>query len=91
MHSRNKCPECNKKLKVNETRLRSLLKAAGFRIFETLVDTLFLRLFIESLVLSFLIAISIEFLCFLSYFMWERIWNKIPFGREIKMEKSKNE
>ena len=70
------------KLKVHETKLRSLLKAISFRIIEISVDTFILSFFVTPQV-ALGLAISLELICFLLHFGFERIWNRIDFGRKI--------
>jgi uncharacterized membrane protein len=70
------------KLKVHETRKRSLIKAFSFRIIEIGVDTLILSFFV-TVPVALSLAVGIEFTCFLLHFLFERIWNKINYGRLI--------
>jgi len=69
-------------LKVYETRKRSLIKAVSFRVIEIAVDSLILSFFVTPAV-AIGLAISIEGLCLLAHFIFERIWNKINYGRHI--------
>lgn len=73
-----------KERKVNETPLRSFLKTMGFRVVEVLVDTLLLEIINKDIGENFLIAIAIELICWTLSFLWERLWNRIDFGREVK-------
>ncbi len=70
------------KLRVHETKTRSLLKALSFRVIEISVDTLILSFFVTPAV-ALGLAISLEVICFLLHFAFERVWNKIHFGRHI--------
>ena len=74
------------KLKVHETRTRSLLKALSFRIIEIAVDTFILSFFV-TVPVALGLAIALEVTCFLLHFGFERVWNKIHFGRIIIHEK----
>lgn len=80
---------------VNETKKRSLLKAVTARIMEVIVDTLLFEFFFGLLGLegmlhiSLGIAISIEFLCFLTCYVNERAWNRIQWGRKIEIKKKR--
>jgi len=78
------CSHNHTKHRVSESKLRSFIKALSFRIVEVIVDTIFLSfLFPGHIEISFLGAIGIEFICFLFGYLWERIWNKIHFGRKV--------
>jgi len=72
--------EC--KFRVDETRTRSLLKALSFRIIEISVDTFILSFFVTTPV-ALGLAITLELICLLLHFVFERGWNKINFGRKI--------
>ena len=71
------------KLKINETRKRSLLKAISFRILEIAVDTLVLSFFVAPVV-AVMLAISLEGLCFILHYFFERLWNLSDYGRYAK-------
>jgi uncharacterized membrane protein len=71
------------KLRVYETRKRSLLKAVSFRVIEVVVDTLILSFFV-TVPIAIGLAVVLEFICFLLHFLFERVWNKIDYGRVIK-------
>ena len=87
------------KLKVNETRKRSLLKAISFRVIEVGVDTgiIYLAfsnldkigelLHLSHLEAAFGLAVVVELMCMLLHFLFERIWNKIDYGRQIIEDK----
>jgi len=70
-------------MKVYETRKRSLLKAISFRIIEIAVDTAILSIFVSPPV-AIGLAVALEGICFLLHFGFERIWNKIDYGRQVK-------
>ena len=72
-------------MKINETRTRSLLKAASFRVLEITVDALLLSFFV-SVPLAVGLAVAIEGVCFSMHFLFERVWNRIDYGRSIKDE-----
>ena len=80
MERRNSCLHAHK---VNETKLRSFLKALTGRVLEILVDTLILYIIGIPLFEGIGIAILIEVVCFGVCYIVERIWNKISFGRKI--------
>ena len=70
-------------MRVNETRKRSLAKAVSFRIIEVAVDTLILSCFVEVFVAVGL-SIILEFICLILHYIFERAFNLIQWGREIK-------
>ena len=70
-------------MKIHETRSRSLIKAISFRIVEIAVDTIILNLFVAPAI-ALALAITLEAICFVLHFIFERIWNKISYGRYIK-------
>jgi len=69
-------------LKINETRKRSLLKAISFRVFEIGLDTLILSFFITPAI-AFAVAVAVEVMCLILHYIFERIFNRISYGREI--------
>jgi len=77
------------KHKVNETRVRSLLKTASARTLEIVVDTLIVGSiynFFEiphAYELAAGISVLIEVLCALVNYINERLWNKVQWGREV--------
>ena len=70
-------------MKVNETKKRSLLKAVSFRIIEIIVDSAILSVFVD-IQIAIGLAITLEVVCLILYYLFERIWNKTDYGREIK-------
>lgn len=72
------------KAKIEETKLRSLLKTCTARIFEVIVDTILFHCFIGEIHISLGLAIAVEVLCSLVNFINERLWNLTDFGRKIK-------
>jgi len=75
-------------LKVCETKKRSLVKAISFRIIEVAIDTLILSFFIP-VPIAFVLAMAVEGICFALHFAFERVWNKIDYGRHIYKRKNK--
>jgi len=66
---------------MEETRLRSLLKAISWRLLGTITTILIIYLFFGKLKLA-TIAGLFEFTTkIILYFVHERIWNRIPFGK----------
>jgi len=76
------------KYKVNETRKRSLVKAISFRIIEIIVDIFILfgliKTGLPALFIAGVGAIVIEAFCGIGYYLWERLWNRINWGREVE-------
>ena len=68
---------------INETRRRSLLKAISFRAIEIGLDTIILSFFIEAHI-AFGLSVAIEVLCMIAHYIFERLWNRVSYGREIK-------
>ena len=85
--------------KINETRKRSLYKAISFRFIEVGVDTGLIYLVFshldaiaELLHLSYLqtafgLAVTLELICLTLHYGFERLWNKINYGRYIVEDK----
>lgn len=70
--------------RVNETRKRSLLKAISFRVIEIAASTTILYFWAGvSLETAISLAVVIEVICLLLHFGFERVWNKIQYGRHI--------
>jgi len=80
----------NHKHKVNETRVRSLCKTITARIIEVIVDTLLIGTIYLLLNVSHAyelaggISLTVEFLCAVTGYFNDRIWNKINWGREVE-------
>jgi len=72
-------------LRINETRKRSLLKAVSFRILEIAIDAIILSIFVSPQ-LAVTLAVLLEGLCLGLHFGFERVWNKIEYGRHIIKE-----
>jgi len=70
------------KLKVHETKSRSILKAVSFRIVEITVTTLLFATQMDSWT-AFLFALAAESLCLTLTYIAERVWNRINYGRHI--------
>lgn len=70
--------------KIEESRLRSLLKTLTSRIFEVLADTFIFGIFIKEPHLSLFLAIIVEIVCAIVHYINERLWNLTDFGRKIR-------
>ena len=79
---------CHHRHKVNETRKRSLTKTISFRIIEIIVDVFILlglmKTGMPELMIAGVGAISVEATCGVGYYIWERLWNRISWGRIIE-------
>ena len=73
-------------MRVNETRKRSLLKAVSFRILEVAIDAVILSIFVSPQ-LAVTLAVVLEGLCLALHFGFERVWNRIEYGRHIVEDK----
>ena len=71
-------------MRINETRKRSFLKAGLFRVIEIAASTAILH-FKAGLdtEVAFRYAVVLELTCFAAHYGFERIWNKINYGRNI--------
>jgi len=70
-------------MRINETNKRSLLKAISFRILEIAIDSVILSVFVTPPT-AIGLAAGLETTCLVLYFVFERIWNRINYGREVK-------
>lgn len=73
------------KIKVHETKTRSILKATSFRIVEITVTTLLFSIR-NPIEIAFGFALMAEGLCLALTYIAERIWNRINFGRHVFKE-----
>jgi len=64
----------------HETRKRSLLKAITFRVIEIAIDTIILSFFVVPHV-AIGLAVGMECICFILHYLFERIWNKVNWGK----------
>jgi adenylylsulfate kinase len=69
-----------------EKRSRSLVKAASWRIVATITTTTMVYLFTGNLVLSATVG-ALEQVKIVVYYLHERLWNMVNFGREIPASK----
>lgn len=67
-----------------ETKKRSFIKAAVYRVIGTLVTTLLVFLITKNPELSVAVGVLDLFIKFIIYFIHDRIWQKINFGKKIK-------
>ncbi len=70
-------------MQINETRSRSLLKAISFRVLEIIIDSLILSFFV-GVYIAVGLSVVLEVTCLILHYIFERIWNKINYGREVK-------
>ena len=69
-----------------ETRTRSLAKAVSWRIFATLTTMLLVYAFTGNLIVSESVGLAELVSKIVIYYVHERIWNALPFG---KLQKAK--
>ena len=70
-------------MRIYETKARSFLKAIIFRGIEIAIDSLLLSFFIE-MHTAIILAFAVEGICFSVHYLFERIWNKIDYGRGLR-------
>lgn len=68
---------------VVESRRRSFLKAISFRVIEIALSTIIMSFFIDARI-ALGLSFANEGTCFLVHFIFERVWNKIDYGREVR-------
>jgi uncharacterized membrane protein len=76
---------------MSSTRKRSIVKALGYRLFtipaDTIAYSILLMIFgvnpIAAISLSFSLSTALELLHVGWYYIYERIWNRIQWGRTI--------
>jgi len=67
-----------------ETTRRSVVKAISWRILATIITTTLAFSFTGSSEFAAAIGVTDTFLKFFIYFGHERMWNRIPYGRDEK-------
>lgn len=67
-----------------ESHVRSLAKAITFRVIATLITVLLVFVFTGSPVISVGVGVLDFVVKLLFYYMHERIWNTLSFGRKTK-------
>lgn len=68
---------------VHETHLRSLCKGFTAKAIEVVADTLIINFILHLPAESFVIAVGLEFFCYLCGYVNERLWNKVQWGRKV--------
>ena len=68
---------------IHETRKRSLTKALAFRIIEIMVDSMILSFFVMPAV-AIGLAVGLEIICLMLHYAFERIWDRIQWGRYVE-------
>ena len=77
------------KHKVEDTKLRSALKALSGNGLEVVVDTLLFASILSILgvsspvPISFALSVATEILCFITNYFNDRAWNRIQWGRVV--------
>lgn len=65
-----------------QTRRRSVVKAASYRLFATSMVFLLALLYTGELGSSVKIGLSAAIAKTLLYYLWERVWNRVEWGLE---------
>ena len=71
-----------------ETNLRSIVKAISWRFCATVITIVLVYIFTNKIILSMLVGSFEVVLKIIGYFLHERTWNYIPFGRKEMPHKS---
>lgn len=80
-----KCKHCNKPVQVHETRTRSIVKSVTSWAAEVLIDTFLLSMLTQGkLEIALSLSILVEIICLGTGYGWERLWNRINWGREVR-------
>lgn len=74
---------------IHETRKRSLVKATSFRIVAILLNVGILVVFLDLILhipnlkvdRAFYLSFTLEGVCFVSYYIFERLFDRIQWGR----------
>ena len=81
-----------KRYKVHESKKRSLFKTLGVRIIELTGDTLVIGTIFTTFLgmsseigygLGFLITLIVDLICMVLTYLWERLWIRIDYGRNV--------
>ena len=75
---------CEHKPKVNETKSRSAVKSFTAYVGEVAVDVVVISIFPFIGIPALVTALTIEGICLANHFIWERIWNKVQWGRKVE-------
>ncbi len=67
----------------SERKRRSLLKALSWRCLATLTTTLIVYIFTGKIVLAVSVGGVEALVKMVLYFVHERLWNRIPFGKNV--------
>lgn len=92
-----KCPHCDKEQKIEDTRLRSLLKTVTSNLEEVLVDTVIIGSILTLLGLPYAFAygtglsLVVETICGFIHYFNDRLWNRISWGRKALLSKNQKE
>ena len=71
---------------VCETKARSLVKTVVWRIIATLITWLTIYAYTGQFGESTKITLVAAFIAMIAYYIYERIWNLIRWGRTVKIE-----
>ena len=68
-----------------ETRSRSLVKSITYRILSIMGTSVLSWFITNNIEETISITVAIQIFLVTLYYLWERIWNKINWGRKIEM------
>jgi len=74
------------KLFLKESRLRSLIKAFIYRFIATVGTGILIWFFTKDIRGTISITIVVQVFLIIFYYLNERVWNKINWGKQIKEE-----
>ena len=72
--------------KVRESNLRSLVKSFIYRFLAIIGTAILVWIFTKDISEVVLITVAVQFFLIILYYTNERVWNKIGWGREIKLK-----
>jgi uncharacterized membrane protein len=78
------------KLFLKESRLRSLVKAFVYRSMATVGTGILIWLLTKDIKGTISITIIVQVFLIILYYLNERVWNKINWGKKIQSEKTEN-
>jgi len=67
---------------MKESKSRSLVKAIFYRLMHWFIHSTFFYVLTSNPIESGLLGVASNVVCFISYYLYERGWNKISWGRE---------
>ena len=74
-----------------ESRKRSLVKAITFRVVVVCFDFLVISYFVDGVEKTIFLTLMSNLIRLFLYFVHERFWNRVTYGRDLNMEKLRHE